>query len=270
MTDMETARAAAQRLMADREARAPHRTLTDLLPAGDLEAAYATQETLHGLMAAAGAGEIAGYKIALTTAAMREMLGVDQPLAGAIFSTVVHTSPATLAAADFQHLGIECEVAVRLGEDLPAAQAPFSRERIADSIGACMPAFELIEDRGADYKQIDAVSLTADNVWNGGVVLGPAVTRTATEWLSPEFTDARTQLAINGTVVGEGRVGDAMGHPFEAVAWIANLLAGRGKELRRDMIVITGSSVTTRFPVPGDTAHFTIDGMGAVDLTLAG
>ena len=47
-----------------------------------------------------------------------------------------------------------------------------------------------------------------------------------------------------------------MGHPFEAVAWVANLLNRRGRMLRSGMIVMTGSSITTKFPAPGDRVRF--------------
>src|SRR5438094_180826 len=78
-----------------------------------LDDAYRIQDALHRLMTDAGRGEIAGWKIALTSKAMQQMTGVDQPAAGAIFSKVVHPSPARLDVAAYHHLGVEFEVAVR-------------------------------------------------------------------------------------------------------------------------------------------------------------
>ena len=69
---------------------------------------------------------------------------------------------------------VECELAVRLGRDLPQAAAPYTRESVRGAVSEVMAAFELIEDRFADYKSSKALSLIADNAWNGGVVLGPA------------------------------------------------------------------------------------------------
>ncbi|HEU4371714.1 MAG TPA: hydratase, partial [Methylomirabilota bacterium] len=66
-----------------------------------------------------------------------------------------------------------------------------------------------------------------------------------------------------------GKTGDALGHPFEAVAWLANLLNRRGRLLGRDMIVMTGSSITTKFPAPGDRLRFAVDGLGEVALEVA-
>src|SRR4029434_5509472 len=74
------------------------------LRAAPLDDAYRIQDALHRLMADAGRGEIVGWKIALTSKAMQQMTGVDQPAAGAIFSKLVHTSPARVDVAAHHRL----------------------------------------------------------------------------------------------------------------------------------------------------------------------
>jgi len=101
--------------------RARYRPLDADVRKAPLDDAYRIQDALHRLMTDAGRGEIAGWKIALTSKAMQQMTGVDQPAAGAIFSSVVHPSPARIDLAAYHHLGVEFEVAVRLGDALPAA-----------------------------------------------------------------------------------------------------------------------------------------------------
>ena len=243
-------------------ARERYRPLDAAVRAAPLDDAYRIQDALHRLLAEAGRGEIAGWKIALTSKAMQQMTGVDQPAAGAIFSGVVHPSPARVDVGAYHHLGVEFEVAVRLGEALPAAGAPWTRTSVAGRVAACMPAFELVEDGHADYKQLDAFTLIAQNTWNGGVVLGSA----SGDWRRVDLETAVTRCWINERPEGEGKTGDAMGHPFEAVAWLANLLNRRGRRLERDMIVMTGSSITTKFPAPGDRVRFVIDGLGEAAL----
>jgi 2-keto-4-pentenoate hydratase len=238
--------------------RARYRPLEAVLRAEPLEEAYRIQDAMHRLLAGAGRGEIAGWKIALTSKAMQQMTGVDQPAAGAIFSKVVHPSPARVDVAAYHHLGVEFEIAVRLADDLPAGGGPWTRGSVAARVAACLPAFELVEDGDADYKTLDAFTLIAQNTWNGGVVLG---TGTA-DWRAVDLETAVTRCFINDAPAGQGKTGDAMGHPFEAVAWVANLLNRRGRRLERGMIVMTGSSITTRFPAPGDRIRFTVDGLG--------
>jgi 2-keto-4-pentenoate hydratase len=247
------------------KAHTRYRPLDAALRAAPLEDAYRIQDALHRVMAEAGRGEIAGWKIALTSKAMQQMTGVDQPAAGAIFSKVIHASPARVDVAAYHHLGIEFEVAVRVGDDLPAGGGPWTRASVAGTVAACIPAFELVEDGDADYKTLDAFTLIAQNTWNGGVVLGPAVT----EWRTIDLERAVTKCWVNDQPAGQGKTGDAMGHPLEAVAWLANLLNGRGRALQRGMIVMTGSSITTKFPAPGDRVRFAIEGLGEVALEAA-
>jgi 2-keto-4-pentenoate hydratase len=265
MLTPETIDATARAAFATYKTRARYRPLDAALRAAPLEDAYRIQDALHRVMAEAGRGEIAGWKIALTSRAMQQMTGVDQPAAGAIFSKVVHASPARVDVGAYHHLGIEFEVAVRVAEALPANGGPWTRASVAGRVAACIPAFELVEDGDADYKTLDAFTLVAQNTWNGGVVLGPAVT----EWRRVDLEHAVTRCWVNDQPAGQGKTGDAMGHPFEAVAWLANLLNRRGRRLEPGMIVMTGSSITTKFPARGDRVRFVIDGLGEVALEAA-
>src|SRR6267378_5937779 len=244
--------------------RARYRPFDAALRAAPLDDAYRVQDALHRLLAEAGRGEIAGWKIALTSRAMQQMTGVDQPAAGAIFSKLVHASPARVDVAAYHHLGVEFEVAVRVGDDLPESGGPWTRASVAGKVAACIPAFELVEDGDADYKTLDAFTLVAQNTWNGGVVLGAPVTA----WRGVDLERAVTRAWLNDEAAGQGKTGDALGHPFEAVAWLANLLNRRGRMLGRDMIVMTGSSITTKFPSPGDRVRFAIEGLGDAALAV--
>jgi len=244
--------------------RTRYRPLDEAVRRGPLEDAYRIQDALHGLMAEAGRGEIVGWKIALTSQAMQRMTGIDRPVCGAIFSSTVHASPAIRALAAHHHLGVEFEVAVRLGADLDGASGPWTRETVSDRVEACMAAFELVEDGDADYTTLDAFTLVAQNTWNGGVVLGEPVA----DWRALDLAGARTRCWIDDLPAGEGRAGDALGHPLEAVAWLANQLNARGRALRAGMIVMTGSSITTKFPEVGQHLRFAIDGLGEIALQV--
>ena len=265
MLTPETVEATARAAFDTYRTRTRYRPLDAALRSAPLDDAYRIQDALHRVMAAAGRGEIAGWKIALTSKAMQQMTGVDRPAAGAIFSKVVHPSPARVDVTAYHHLGVEFEVAVRLGEGLPASSGPWTRASVAGKVAACLPAFELVEDGDADYKTLDAFTLIAQNTWNGGVVLGPAVA----QWRRVDLEHAVTRCWVNDQPAGQGKTGDAMGHPLEAVAWLANLLNSRGRRLEPGMIVMTGSSITTKFPGPGDRVRFVIDGLGEVALEAA-
>jgi 2-keto-4-pentenoate hydratase len=266
MLTPETIDATARACFDTHRAHTRYRPLDAPVRAAPLDDAYRIQDALHRLLAAAGRGGIAGWKIALTSKAMQQMTGVDQPAAGAIFSTTIHSSPARVALGAYHHLGVEFEVAVRLANDLPASGGPWTRASVAEHVAACLPAFELVEDGDADYKTLDAFTLVAQNTWNGGVVLGAPVPA----WRQLDLETAVTRAWVNDQPAGQGKTGDALGHPLEAVAWLANLLNGRGRMLDRGMIVMTGSSITTKFPAPGDRVRFAIDGLGEISLEATG
>jgi 2-keto-4-pentenoate hydratase len=265
MPDEGRSQQAARFLWEEHHARKPFEPIPEPFAPHTVEEAYAVQEGFHTRMAEAH-GTVAGHKIALTTPVMQQMVGFHTPIAGAILAETIHSSPASLRRTDYVRLGIECEIAVQLGMDLPAAKAPYSRDLIAEAVAAVMPAFEVVDDRQADYAQLAAhvLSLIADNAWNAGVVLGSPLR----EWHGLDLATARGVMMLNGAVVGEGHGRDVMGHPFEALTWLVNMLAQRGKSLRQGMIVMTGSIVATRFVNAGDVVSFSMDGLGEVRLSV--
>jgi 2-keto-4-pentenoate hydratase len=235
-----------------------------LAPRSESEA-YAIQDAFVALRAGK-LGPIAGYKIALTSAEMRRFVGVESPQAGVMLESTLRRSPARVRAADYVRLIVEFEIAVEIAEDLPSADKPFSRERIARSVGAVMPALELADDRNADYKELarHPIELIADNCWNEGAVLGNRIT----DWRGIDLAAVRGIASINDNQVGEGRGADAMGHPLDVVAWLAEHLASIGRGLLRGQVVITGSIVTTKAVTSGDRVQFDVDGLGRVELQV--
>lgn len=239
------------------------------LPAGlaprSAEEAYAIQDAFVALRAQE-LGGIAGYKIALASEAMRRFVGVDAPQAGAMFESTLQRTPGSVRAADYVHLIVEFEIAVELAEDMPAADAPFFRERVQAAAGAVMPAIELADDRHADYAELarHPFELIADNGWSEGAILGEP----AKDWRTVDLSSTRGVASVNGQVVGQGKGADAMGHPFDAVAWVADHLAAHGRGLLRGDIVLTGSLVASQSVKPGDLVRFDLDGLGAVELQV--
>jgi len=247
------------------ERRWPRALLERLAAAAPLRGRQQSSPRFVALRAHA-LGPIAGYKIALSTPAMQKFVGVDRPQAGVVFESRVLRSPARVRRADFLNLVVEFEIAVEVAEDLAAADAPFTRERVARAVGAVMPALELADDRNADYALLKKrpLELIADNCWNEGAVLGAA----AKGWKKADLSRVKGVASVNGEKVGEGIGADALGHPFDAVAWVCNHLAGLGRGLLRGEFVITGSLVTSKFPKAGDAVKFELEGLGAVELRV--
>ncbi len=241
-----------------RQGRETYRNLPEELRPASLGEAYAAQEVYHRL-AEPVYGGLAGAKIATTTKIMQRLMGISHPCAGAIFARTIHTLPARLRAADFVNLRIESEIALELGADIPGSGAPWTAQTVAPAVAGAMAAFELIEDRNADYAKTEATSLIVENCWNGGVVVGaPKAVPMAS------LVGIAGRLAINGAVVDEGRAED----PCATLAWLANTLAERGRGLIAGMVVITGSVIPTISISPGDRAVFSVGGLGEVAMDV--
>jgi len=236
----------------------------DLAPRS-IEDAYAVQAAYVSLRHAQY-GPVTGYKVAITSEAMRQMTGLSDPIAGDMLEKTIQRTPARVRAADYVRLLVEFEIAVEIAEDLPVVDAPYTRESVAKSIRCVMPALELADDREADYSALasHALMLVADNAWNEGAVLGEAVEA----WQEHDLAALVGVVTVDGKQVGQGQGAHVMGHPFESLAWLANNLASRGLGLWRSDVVITGSMVASVFPRPGQTIRFDAGPLGAVELQV--
>lgn len=254
----------ADALAGQHAARARYEPLAGDLALPDLDAAYDVQRRLIATWEAGAKGPIAGYKIALTSKAVQELCGVSQSLVGAIFASTVHTSPAVIRMSDFVRVGLEFELCLKMGADLTDPSGSYTAQTVRDAVDLAVPAFELIEDRNADYSRLDGVSMAADNAWSGGIVLGEATG----DWRALDLATTPVRLEYNDDVE-EAVTGAAMDNPLNALAWVANLLAKQGRPLRAGHWVMTGSTVKTRYPEPGDKAVYTVEGLGSVAVEVA-
>ena len=258
-------RRAAQWLVRQHVSRVPSRPIPAAFAPRDLAEAYAVQEAFAASKAA-HCGPVTGHKIALTTPQMRAMVGLQAPIAGRLHERQVVGGPAAVRAADYGRLVVEFEIGFLMAADLPPRVAQYSIEQVAEAVAAAMPAFELADDRGADYATLAsrALELAADNAWNEGAVLGAPVA----DWRRLDLAALRAVAFVNGAAVGEGRGADSMGHPLAALQWVANHLRSRGQGLRRGDVVISGSLVTSKFPQAGDALRFEAGALGAVELRV--
>jgi 2-keto-4-pentenoate hydratase len=271
-----TPRELAKLLWTQHQDRVRFESIAGLLPSGHVADAYSVQEELVHLMMSAG-GKPAGYKIGLTSVVMRRMCGLDQPVAGVILERRVHRGPARIASRDFVRLGVESELCLVIGQDLPPRPSPCTLEEAARAVGGVAAAFELVDDREADYARLDAGTLIADNSWNAGVVLGevaPLATGSPLGMDSPLGAGSTSidigaldgALRIDGRVADRGNSADALTHPFAIVQWLSEHLRSRQSHLRAGDLVMTGSVVATRFAKTGEHYHFELTGLPPAEL----
>ena len=268
MTSSESIRQAGDYLATEFLARRPLDVMVQPFAPSDEEQAYAIQEAFLGRVAEEKETEVWGYKIAYTNAFMRDRAGVDGPCSGLILASGVHESGVTLNRSDYLRLGIECEVAVRMGADLPPSGAHYTRETVLDAIEWLAASFEIIDGRdgAAGEAKNPALRAIVTNINNGGAVLAEPVT----DWQSSDLAESQGKMIVNGEVIGEGVGTDIMGHPLEPVAWLANNLVGLGKSLKAGDMILTGSFAPPYFIEAGDSASISIEGLGEAHFTVAG
>ncbi len=242
----------ARRLMADHAAARKFVPFAAEYGIRNLDDAYAVQSAYVGLRMLSLETRATGYKIGLTSQKMQAMCGLTTPVAGVLLASGVHRAPVTITAKYYGRLGLEFEIAVQMARDVENAAD------IADAIGGVAAAIELVDDRGCDYRTIDALSLVADNAWNAGVVHGDFVA----SW--PDLAGARGVASANGVEIGRGFGRDVLGHPVAALTWLAGHLAGRGQHLRAGDIVSTGSLISTHFPTLTTDYVYAVDGLGEI------
>ncbi|MBR1196988.1 fumarylacetoacetate hydrolase family protein [Bradyrhizobium sp. AUGA SZCCT0240] len=256
-----SARRAAQSLLAAHKASVQFTSLAPPDKPATISDAYDIQDSYVALLRGEH-GDAVGYKVGLTSATMQKFCGIDHPIAGVVLASRVHRSGATIRRADFGRLGLEFEIAVRIKSDVPVTAAPVTAEMIAPHVGGVCAAIEIVDDRNADYGNLDVLSLVSDNSWNGGIVLSDFAAKL------PDLGPVMGRATKDGVDIGEGQGRDILGHPFNSVAWLATQLNSRGAWLKAGQVVMTGSVMKTVFPDSDASYRFSLEGIGIVDVQV--
>lgn len=204
---------------------------------------------------------VLGHKVGLSSLAMQQMMGVDEPDYGHLLSDMEVSSSTPVEAARYCYPRVEVEVGFVLGATLPGEGC--TEEDVLDATEAVAPAIELIDSRIRDWR-IGLVDTIADNASSAGFVLGP-------ERVKPRDIDLLTidaTLRRNGEVVAEGRSDAVLGNPVTAVAWLARKVAGFGVRLEAGHVILPGSCTRAIDVRPGDEFVADFDGLGAVALSF--
>ena len=245
-----------------RQAPAAFAGLPDACRPADEATAYEIQDALHQWLTGRGYGRRVGYKIGCTTPVMQRFMDIDHPCAGGIFEARLFDSPAKIERATLHGPGIECEIAVELGSDLDGRGQIVGHEEASAAVAALYPAIEVVDNRYRDIMAIGTPALIADDFCQSAVVLG----RRVSDWRGRDLGAVAGRTMVNGEDVGEGRGADILGHPFNALVWLAGNLADRDRVLEAGEIILLGSLVQCQWLEPGDAAAIEIEGLGGASV----
>jgi 2-keto-4-pentenoate hydratase len=255
---------AASMLAAARLSGLPLEPLPVMMRPRDEAEAYWVQSAVHQMIARSRYGTLVGYKVACATPAAQRYLGIKKPCSGGLFSGTMHKSGVRLPYENFQRMGMDCEIALRMAEDLPGASGPFDAATVADAVECYMPAVQIVDDRYVDWRRTDTPTLIADDFFGAGQVLGEPVS--ADEIGDPVSLTGRA--SVNGVEIGFGHASDLMGHPMNVLAWLANALVGRGDQLRAGDTVFLGGLFQTRWLNVNDEVSFDVARLGRVEFSV--
>ena len=250
--------ALADRLRVAELDRAPVPPLTEEFPALDAADAYRIQLRNIGRRDA----PVVGHKVGLSSPAMQQMMGVDEPDYGHLLADMRLFEGSPVDPARYCFPRVEIEVAFLLGRDLPGAGC--TERDVLAATEAFAPAIELIDSRIVDWR-ITLADTVADNASSAGFVLGGARVRPA----DVDVCAIDAVLYRDGEEVAAGRSDAVLGNPATAVAWLARTVAGHGVRLRAGHIVLPGACTRAVDVRPGARFVGAFTGLGEVSLTFA-
>jgi 2-keto-4-pentenoate hydratase len=240
--------------------REPIAPLTSAYPDIDVVDAYEIQLINIRQRVAEGA-RVLGHKVGLSSLAMQQMMGVDEPDYGHLLDEMQVFEDTPVKAGRYLYPRVEVEVGFILAADLPGAGC--TEDDVLAATEALAPSIELIDTRITDWK-IALCDTIADNASSAGFVLGEA--RVSPRELDVKSIDA--VLTRNGEVVTEGRSDAVLGNPVTAVAWLARKVESFGVRLRKGDIVLPGSCTRAIDARAGDTFVADFAGLGSVRLSF--
>ena len=262
MLDLDRTTSAADRLRAAERERRPIDPLVLTFPEIDAADAYRIQ-LLNIRRRLAADGEVVGHKVGLSSRAMQEMMGVDEPDYGHLLADMRLHSDVLADRDRYCQPRVEPEVGFILGADLPGESCTVADVLYATE--AVAPALELIDSRIADWR-IRLPDTIADNASSAGFVLGP-------ERVDPHDVDLSAipvRLSRNAEPVAAGRSDAVLGNPVIAVAWLARTVARFGVRLRAGHLILPGSCTRAIDARAGDVFEAEFDGLGSVRLAFEG
>jgi 2-keto-4-pentenoate hydratase len=259
LTDTERA-SVAQALRHAEINREPIAPLAETWPQIDVVDAYKIQQANVAVRTDAGA-MIRGHKVGLSSRAMQEMMGVNEPDYGHLLDDMFVFESFEQKVQPYCAPRVEVEVGFVLGQTLSGPGCS-----VADVLRATefvMPCIEIIDSRIRDWN-ITLVDTIADNASSAGIVMGGTCT-------PPDRLDLRTVGAVlrrNGEIIDTGSSGAVLGNPATAVAWLANKVALFGVKLEAGHVILPGSCTRAHDVVAGDHIRADFDLLGQVQVSF--
>jgi len=202
---------------------------------------------------------VVGHKVGVTSRAVQQWLGFDQPDFGVLLDSMRIPAGVPCPGSTLNQARIEAELAFVMRAALPRQGC--TPADVLRATAYVLPALEVIDSRIADWN-LTIVDTVADNASSAYFTLGHVP-------IDPMGLDMRLMgmtLTRNGEVAATGAGAACLGHPAEAVAWLARTLGAAGVGIEAGHIVLSGALGPVVPFLPGDVVTATLSGAGTVSL----
>lgn len=231
-----------------------------LKPDLTVEEGYVIQEEIVSMKLTEG-HKIVGPKMGLTSQAKMQQMGVNEPIYGYVFDYMLIDNGGKVPLKDLIHPKVEAEIAFVIGEDIEGPG--ITGAQVLSKTEAVLPALEIIDSR---YENFDFTlpDVVADNASTSRVVFGTKLTK-------PELVDldlVGATLSINGEIKDLGAGAAVLGHPANAIAMLANMLARKGDKVRKGDVILSGALTGAALLEKGDVVVGKFDGLGDVSFAV--
>ena len=241
-------------------------TLIDALPPELVPADRAEAYQVQALIEAYSGQPLFGWKIAATSLAGQQHIGVDGPLAGRILAERVIADGGVCPMGNNLMKVAELEFVFRMGADLPPRAEPYEQDEVLARVASLHPGIEIPDSRFRHFETAGMAQLIADNACAHRFVLGKPA---PDGWRGIDLAAHEIPAFLNGQHVGNGVGANVLGDPRIGLTWLANELSRHGVTLRAGQVVTTGTCIKPLAIAPGDTVAGDFGVLGQISLSLS-
>jgi len=209
---------------------------------------------------------IFGWKIAATSVAGQNHIGVTRPLAGRLLQEHIFQKNSVLNFGKNRMAVAEAEFAFRMGKTLSPRIIEYSQKEVILAVETLHPAIEIPDSRFHDFALVGEAQLIADNACAHEFIIGPPM---PDSWRSLDLSKQAVTISISGGDSNKGLGVNVLGDPRFALTWIANELSRNNISLDAGATVTTGTCTTPIAIKAGDTIAADYESLGLIQASFS-
>ncbi|MBF5005821.1 2-keto-4-pentenoate hydratase [Diaphorobacter caeni] len=209
-------------------------------------------------------GKVIGYKAGLTNPAVQQRFGTNKPVWGVLYDGMILPNDVTVQAKFGARPLFEADMLVRVkSENINAARNP---AEVLENIDQIIPFIELPDLMVENPGSLNGAGVAAINVGARLGVVGEPINAPVFPEQQQAMLQALAEMAVQvsdntGAVLSSGKGSDILGHPLNAVVWLAGALQQENLRLRKGDLISLGSFSPLTPPKAGTSVIVTYQGL---------